>query len=523
MTISNEDDLTENLKERTFTNLSEKPNLKGDRLNFCLLTLLYVLQGFPIGLSSSIPMILQSKKMATYEDQALFSISVWPYSIKILWAPVVDALYSKWLGRRKSWLLPLQTLMGLCLIHMANNINEWLPESGKANLNMLIIMVFVINLLSATQDIVVDGWALTMMKKQNVGYASTCNSVGLPIGMFIGSVSFILLVSKEFNNKYLQTTVVAEGIISMECYLWVFGVMILVITLLVGLFKNENNSDVLSKNDFETVNVCQNYNILWTILKLPKMKLLAVALLTARIGFAAMDGVSILKLIDAGFPKDDIMILTTASYVIKFTMPIFVTNYITGPKPISYYLKVTPIRLLWALAYVMLIYFTPILIHKNETAVYVPVYYYFALGLVFLINEMLSFFMLLTIYAFFCRLSDPRFGGTYMTLFSTFLYSGLIVTNTLVLKLVSISTVKLCSNDNGNYCYTADLENSCKTNGGNCVVFVDGYYIAIAVCMVIGFVWYGVFRKIIINYQSLDIHNWLVHDRQTTITSVDKY
>ena len=28
------------------------------------------------------------------------------------------------------------------------------------------------------QDVAVDGWALTMLKPKNVGYASTCNSVG---------------------------------------------------------------------------------------------------------------------------------------------------------------------------------------------------------------------------------------------------------------------------------------------------------------------------------------------------------
>jgi len=46
-----------------------KPNLDGDRLNFYLLILLYIIQGFPLGLSSSFPIILQSKKMVTYEDQ----------------------------------------------------------------------------------------------------------------------------------------------------------------------------------------------------------------------------------------------------------------------------------------------------------------------------------------------------------------------------------------------------------------------------------------------------------------------
>jgi PAT family acetyl-CoA transporter-like MFS transporter 1 len=48
---------------------------------------------------------------------------------------------------------------------MAKNIDDWLPETGKPNLKMLTTIIFIINILSATQDIVVDGWALTMLKK----------------------------------------------------------------------------------------------------------------------------------------------------------------------------------------------------------------------------------------------------------------------------------------------------------------------------------------------------------------------
>jgi len=48
---------------------SEKPNLDGDRLNIFLLILLYIIQGFPIGVSTALPLILQSKEMVTYEDQ----------------------------------------------------------------------------------------------------------------------------------------------------------------------------------------------------------------------------------------------------------------------------------------------------------------------------------------------------------------------------------------------------------------------------------------------------------------------
>jgi len=48
---------------------AEKPNLDGDWLNLFLLIILYTIQGFPVGVSTALPLILQSKKMVTYEDQ----------------------------------------------------------------------------------------------------------------------------------------------------------------------------------------------------------------------------------------------------------------------------------------------------------------------------------------------------------------------------------------------------------------------------------------------------------------------
>lgn len=47
---------------------SQPPSLGKDWLNFCLLILLYIIQGFPIGLCIAFPLILQNR-MFTYEDQ----------------------------------------------------------------------------------------------------------------------------------------------------------------------------------------------------------------------------------------------------------------------------------------------------------------------------------------------------------------------------------------------------------------------------------------------------------------------
>lgn len=142
------------------SNSADKPNLKGDWLNFFLLLLLYTMQGIPLGIAAAMPIILQSNKNVSYKDQvniwldikniklainciivwykriirlhpnirslmfrhkhfccvlfqALFSLVAWPFSLKLIWAPLVDALYVQKTGRRKSWLIPVQYLMGV--------------------------------------------------------------------------------------------------------------------------------------------------------------------------------------------------------------------------------------------------------------------------------------------------------------------------------------------------------------------------------------------------------------------------
>jgi len=93
----------------------QQPSLKRDRGSIALLVFLYVLQGIPLGLAGAMPMLLQTRKVA-YKDQATFSLVFWPFSMKLLWAPIVDTTYFSRFGRRKSWLVPVQYLIGIFMI-----------------------------------------------------------------------------------------------------------------------------------------------------------------------------------------------------------------------------------------------------------------------------------------------------------------------------------------------------------------------------------------------------------------------
>lgn len=141
-------------------------SLYGDRGSIALLMFLYLLQGIPLGLAGSIPMLMQSRSI-TYKEQALFSFVFWPFSLKLLWAPIVDSLYVRSMGRRKSWLVPIQYMLGFFMIFLSYRVSDYLGEtgSGSASVVMLTVVFFMLNFLAATQDIAVDGWALTMLSR----------------------------------------------------------------------------------------------------------------------------------------------------------------------------------------------------------------------------------------------------------------------------------------------------------------------------------------------------------------------
>jgi hypothetical protein len=100
-----------------------QPRIKEDLGNIILIFFLYALQGVPSGLLMSIPLILSARKVS-YADQGTLSFASWPFAFKILWAPFVDTFYVKRIGRRKSWIVFVQLLMGVVVFSAGSFLNK---------------------------------------------------------------------------------------------------------------------------------------------------------------------------------------------------------------------------------------------------------------------------------------------------------------------------------------------------------------------------------------------------------------
>lgn len=256
--------------------------LAHDKGNLLLLFFLYVLQGIPLGLAGSVPMVLQAKRIG-YRQQAMFSLVSWPFSIKLLWAPIVDSVFSSRFGRRKTWLVPTQYALGITMILISYIIDKLMGEGGAApNVFILTVIFFFLHFLAATQDIAVDGWALTMLSRENVGYASTCNSVGQTTGFFLGYTIFLAMSSPEFCNTYLRLEPHEGGILDLPTFLFFWGFVFIIVTTGIWWLKKETKEEQMDQTP-----ILSGYLKLLSCLKMDSVQSLALVVITSKVSLKA--------------------------------------------------------------------------------------------------------------------------------------------------------------------------------------------------------------------------------------------
>ncbi|KRX15004.1 Acetyl-coenzyme A transporter 1 [Trichinella nelsoni] len=483
----------------------------GELANIVLLVFLYTLQGIPLGLTASIPLVLQNRHVS-YKQQALFSFAQWPFSLKLLWAPIVDACYSPRFGRRKSWLVPTQYLIGLFMVVLSYSVDSLLGSDenpvDKPNLFMLTAIFFTFNFLAATQDIAVDGWALTMLSSENVGYASTCNAVGQTAGYFLGNVVFLALESKDFCNRFLRTVPAGRGLVTLSEYVFFWAIIFIISTTVVMILKRERESG----KDTDEMGVMEAYRLLGKIIRLRPVVMLTCLHLTAKIAFAAADGITGLKLIEHGVRKDMLALLAVPIIPLELLLPVVIGKYTTGRRPLTAYLTAYPYRNMLSLVFALMVWWTPY--WKQPDGQY-PVAYYALILLIFALQQVALHCMFVSQMAFHAKVSDPTVGGTYMTLLNTVANLGGNWPLTVALSLTELVTVRRCEkgvaggdSSSSSLNATFNAVDDRHWPAPNCDVLVDGYMVLIGCGFVVGCFWKLFCGKLFEQLQHLDKRSW---------------
>lgn len=152
---------------------------------------------FTIGLlsfSNSIPLYLATfalpgilrKAGASLVIIGLFGGLMLPWALKFLWAPLLDKFYSQKSGRRKSWLIPSQGLIALCLFLLAFGT----PENNSW---FCFILIIIMLMAAATHYLATSAFIYEQLPPESISYGNYALVVGTALGSFAGGGLFMIL------------------------------------------------------------------------------------------------------------------------------------------------------------------------------------------------------------------------------------------------------------------------------------------------------------------------------------------
>ncbi|EMR10750.1 hypothetical protein PNEG_00899 [Pneumocystis murina B123] len=462
-----------------------------------LLIFLYLLQGVPLGLvMGSLPYLLQP--YLSFTSLGFFSLASYPYSLKLFWSPIVDTVYNEKWGRRKSWVIPVQGSIGLCLLWISYNIQQWIEEATKS-LKQITAVFFVLVFLCATQDIAVDGWALTLLSEENLIYASTAQSIGLNTGYFFSFTVFLAFNSSEFSNKYFRSVKKDFGLISLTGYMRFWGWVFLISTMFISFFQDE------PRKKYSSVSIKNAYLIIFNIIKLRNVRLFVFVHLIAKIGSSATEATLNLKLLEKGLKKEDLSIAILINFPFELIFGYYAAKWSSMSR-----------RLLpWTYAYIgrLIAAFIGILIvYKFPYDGKINTEYFYIIILQNMISSFMNTIQFISINAFHTRIADPIIGGTYMTLLNTVSNLGGTWPRYFVFESIDFFTKSYCSKNITNKCMTHEQITFCKELNGHCIKKVDGYYIINFLSIFTGFLLFFIFIKPSVEkLQKLPLKAWKIN------------
>lgn len=158
-----------------------------------------------LGFFSGLPLFLVGKTLQawmTHQNVDLktigwFSLVSLPYTLKFLWAPLVDRFGLPFLDRRRGWIAAMQLALALGLAAMG-------LQDPRQGLGVLAALAVLVAFFSATQDIVVDAYSTDALDREELGNGAAVKVFGYRVALLVtGSVALFLADHLSWQQVYL--------------------------------------------------------------------------------------------------------------------------------------------------------------------------------------------------------------------------------------------------------------------------------------------------------------------------------
>ncbi len=148
--------------------------------------------GLPLALSGSTLLVWMTEAGVNLGTIGLFSLVGTPYTVKFLWAPLIDALdvpvLSRRFGRRRGWLLLSQFLLIAAIAYLG-------ACDPAASAFAVAIGALLVATASATQDIIVDAFRVETLDESEQAAGMASYVAAYRIGMLASTAGALFIVS----------------------------------------------------------------------------------------------------------------------------------------------------------------------------------------------------------------------------------------------------------------------------------------------------------------------------------------
>ena len=152
-----------------------------------LLASLYVAQFLPVAFfGQTLPVFLRQQGISL-ELIGLTSLLSLPWTLKVLWSPLIDRYgWTRW-GHYKFWIVLMQSLMGIAIAVCAF-------LNLETNFTLLLAGMLIAITFAATQDIATDALAIELLKPAERGFGNSIQGAGGYLGAILGGGIILILL-----------------------------------------------------------------------------------------------------------------------------------------------------------------------------------------------------------------------------------------------------------------------------------------------------------------------------------------
>ena len=170
-----------------------------------------------LGFASGLPLALTAGTLQAWMATAgvdirtigILSLAGLPYTLKFLWAPLMDRYVPPWLGRRRGWILLAQ----IGLLFGIAGMGTQSPAQAPVVLGMMALLTAF---LSASQDIVIDAYRTDVLREAERGAGAAVSVLGYRIAMLTsGALALILSDRIGWQSTYwLMAALLVAGMLA---------------------------------------------------------------------------------------------------------------------------------------------------------------------------------------------------------------------------------------------------------------------------------------------------------------------